>query len=169
MVSFQGNIEMATSRQFSFPKKPISEYTSDSALSTIMKNAKRLHNDDIYWETFRRPCQLKRSGESELERAFNQTLAAYGILKSEKAGKTIRATRVRQKTGRVGFKKVLEDWAVSKDQQDGLKYLIGNGQFDLTGEWLVHVYHDEFSPEVVAQARKRLLDAGVPKEKLKLA
>jgi hypothetical protein len=100
---------MATARQFSIPKKPITEYTSDGALSTMMKNAKRLHNDDVYWQCFRRRCQLKRSGDSELERAFNETLAAYEISKSEKAGKTIRATRVRQKTGRVGFKKVLED------------------------------------------------------------
>jgi hypothetical protein len=166
MVSFQGNIDMGTAKQFSIPKKPIKEYTSDGALSTMMKNAKRLHNDDVYWQCFRRRCQLKRSGESELERAFNETLVAYEIWKSEKAGKTIRASRVRQKTNRVGFKKVLEDWAVSKDQQDGLKFLVENGQVDLTGEWLVHVYHDEFSPEVVAQARKRLLDAGVPKEKL---
>jgi hypothetical protein len=41
--------------------------------------------------------------------------------------------------------------------------------YDLTGEYLVLKYQNDFSPEVVSAARQSLLNAGVPLEKLLLS
>jgi hypothetical protein len=171
--SFLGGIKMADipQRQFSLSKKPISEYTSDADLSVVMENAKIKKNEELWWECLRRRCDLKRQDSSRssspLELDFYAVMLAYEKLQSDKTGRNYRANRtwpMIEKPG--GVKAALEKWALSKKKQVGFTVLIEHGQYDLTGEYLVLKYQDEFSPEVRSAARQGLIDAGAPPEKL---
>jgi hypothetical protein len=136
------------------PKKPISAYTDPAEVRQIMANAKRLGNDDLYWEAFRKVCQLEgKNFEDPLERDFYSMLAAYEELLYAKHGKRIRATRVRDKLQRKGFLACLEDWAVGSKRTEGFTTLVSSGHVELTGEFLVSKYPDRFTPKAVRNAR----------------
>jgi len=136
-----------------------------------MRNAKKRERMDYWWECLRRRCELKRTdgklGKTELERAFNEIMHVYEILKSDVAGRKVPATRIWQKVAKdQSVKPILEKWALSKTKEDGFKFLIENRHHELTGEYLVLQFPKEFSPNVLAGARMKLIDAGVPEEKL---
>ena len=63
-----------------------------------MKNAKNQQRMDVYWQAFRRLCELEgRNYDDPLEQEFYATLAAYEELLTAKNGKTTKASRTRQK------------------------------------------------------------------------
>lgn len=67
--------------------KPISSYTDPKQLQTLMKNAKRQGRDDVYFEAFRRKCELAGLNyDDPLERDFWSMLAAYEELGATKTG-----------------------------------------------------------------------------------
>ncbi len=137
--------------------KPVSSYTDVKDLRQLMINAKRAQRDDVYWEAFRRVCELEGINHNgPLERDFYATLAAYEELLSAKNGKRTSASRTRMKLRNKGVVGCLEDWAMSNQPTDGFKTLIENGQTELTGEFLVTKYADRFSPEAVERAKARL-------------
>jgi len=149
MGNFLGSIEMTNVPKF--PKKAISEYESDAELAEIMKHAKRHGLMDYWWECLHRRCELKRADgkldKTELERAFNEIMHAYELLKSDTAGRKLPATRIWQKVAKdQSVKPILEKWALSKTKEDGFKFLIANEQYELTGEYLVLQFPNEFSP-----------------------
>lgn len=140
-------------------KFDIATINEPELLRNLMQNAKRLGNDDVYWEAFRQLCFLSGIREGDpLTRDFAQTLVAYEELLTEKNGRTTRATRTRQKVSNKGVRQALEDWALSTNPTDGFKLLMDNGLEELTGEYLVVKYADQFSPAVVAAANARLAD-----------
>ena len=155
------------------PKPPISEYTSDEDVITIMEDAKRHGDKELWWECLRRRCELKRQGAfdkgSPLELDFYAVMLAYETLEAElKRRKSYRAVRTWKMSETKGVNAVLEKWAKNKQKGSAFKVLIDHDAFDLTAEYAVLKYGNEFSLEVVSAARQSLLDAGVPSEKLPL-
>jgi hypothetical protein len=132
-----------------------------SRLREGMKNAKARQRMDIYWQAFRRLCEIEGLNyDSPLEREFYSTLAAYEELLSEKNGKTTKASRTRQKLRRTGVIQCLEDWAIANTPTDGFKLLIDAGLIELTGEYMVLKYPAHFSDKARERARQRLEQAG---------
>ena len=152
------------------PKSTIYEYTRDKELEIVMRYAKRHKETDHWWHYLRLRCELKKlergPNDTDLDQAFNKIMAAYEILRSEVKNRKIYASYTWRKVKRVGVKPVLEAWALSKQKQAGFKFLIKNGKYDLTGEYLILQFTNDFSPEVVAAAYRSLVDAGVPKRSL---
>lgn len=143
-------------------KKPASEYTDQSSLRTLMRNAKRLGRDDVWQQAFRRLCELEGLNQTDpLHRDFYATLRAYEELLTEKNGRTTRASRTRQKLRNKGVVQCLEDWATSTAPTEGFDLLIKSRMPELTGESLVIKYADRFSKEAVAAAKTRLQHVAV--------
>jgi aromatic ring hydroxylase len=137
--------------------KAISEYTSISELRQIMQNAKRAKRDDVYWEAFKRACELEGAVyDDQLHRDFYSTLAAYEELLTEKNGRTTKANRTRQKLDRKGVVQCLEDWANKATETQGFTLLVANNLVHLTGEFLVLKYRDHFTEKAVKNAGRRL-------------
>jgi len=139
----------------------IAKCVDPSRLKEGMKNAKARQRMDVYWQAFRRLCEIEGLNyDDPLEREFYSTLTAYEELLSEKNGRATRASRTRQKLQRRGVIQCLEDWAVANTPTDGFKLLIDAGLVELTGEHLVLKYPEHFSGEALEQARHRLEQAG---------
>jgi hypothetical protein len=158
----------------SLPKKPISENTSDEDLNTAMENAKRHGNNELWWECLRRRCELKRQGTSDkgppLELGFRAVMLAYETLQAELKGrKNYRAVRTWKMVEKKGVNAVLEKWAKNPQKGSAFKVLMDHEAYDLTAEYVVLKYSNEFSSEAVSAARQSLIDAGVPPEKLELS
>jgi hypothetical protein len=135
----------------------IEDYTDPEKLKTMMANAKRVGNDEIWPRAFRRLCALEGLNQADpLHRDFYETLAAYEQLLTQKNGRTTKASRTRQKLKKKGVVQCLEDWAVSKAPTEGFELLVKQGFVELTGEHLVLKYQDRFSPTAVAAAKLRL-------------
>jgi hypothetical protein len=67
-----------------------------------------------------------------------------------------------------GVNAVFEKWAKNRQKGSAFKVLMDHEAHDLTAEYVVLKYRNEFSPEAVSAARQSLIDAGVPPEKLEL-
>lgn len=138
-------------------KTPISDYTDQAALRTLMHNAKRLKRDDVWQQAFRRLCELEGLNQTDpIHRDFYATLRAYEELLTQKNGRTTRASRTRQKLRSKGVVQCLEDWATNSAPTEGFELLVISGMPELTGEHLVIKYADRFSKEAVAAAKARL-------------
>lgn len=137
--------------------KEISRYDDPKDLDQLMKNARRLGRDDVYWQAFRRRCELEGLDQDDsLHREFYQTLQAYEQLLSEKNGRKTRANRTWQKLSRKTVEECLEDWALADQETPGFKLLVSNNLVRLTGEYLVVKYSDRFSRKAVEAATQRL-------------
>jgi len=137
--------------------KAISEYTDIAQVQQIMRNAKRIGREDVYWEAFKRVCELEGLNHDDpLHRDFYSTLKAYEELLTEKNERTTKANRTRQKLARLGVVQCLEDWATNTRPVNCTKLLVENGLVQLTGEFLVLKYSDQFSDKAVKSANRRL-------------
>lgn len=145
------------------PKK-IAQMTIPAGLRSLMANARRLGREDVYWNAFRRLSELEGLDLSDpLERDFYRVLNAYEQLLTEKNGRTMKASRTRQKMMNKGVMQCLIDWAVG-NPTEGFRLLVDKGQPELTAEYLVTKYKDRFDDDVVESARARLVEhgAGLP-------
>lgn len=143
-------------------KKKIEDYDDANAVRRLMANAKRLNNDEIWWQAFRHLCRLEgRDWNDPLEREFYGTLAAYEELLTQKNGRRTPASRTRQKLSNKGVVQCLEDWAVMRKPTEGFELLVKNGLSELTGEYLVTKYHSHFSKKAVTAATRRLEEYGI--------
>ena len=138
----------------------IAQKTDPAGLRSLMANARRLDREDVYWNAFRRLCELEGMDLSDpLERDFYQILNVYEQLLTEKNGRTTKASRTRQKMKNKGVMQCLIDWAVG-NPTEGFRLLVDKGQPELTAEYLVVKCKDRFDDDVVEAARARLLDHG---------
>lgn len=126
-----------------------------------MENAKARDRMDIYWQAFRRLCEIEGlKYEDPVERGFYSALAAHEFLLSEKKGRATKATRTRLKLKTKSVVECLEEWAVAADPSEGFEMLAETGQLELTGEYLVVKFAEHFSADAQIQARDRLDAAG---------
>ncbi len=151
--------------------KPLEELieteTDVKKLSIYMENAKNLQRDDIYKLAFRRQSFLAgQNYDGPLEKDFWGVIIAYEQCLTEKNQRTTRASRTRQKIKNKGFKQCLIDWAMNEGTTEGFDLLIKNDLYQLTGEYLVIKYKDQFDEEVVLRAQLRLEEKGalLPRE-----
>ena len=100
-----------------------------------------------------------------LTKDFNETLAAYERLLTEKNGRRTPASRTRQKIANKGVRQSLIEWTRGKIETDGFKLLVEKGLSERTGEYLVVRYQDRFPPDVVDLARKRLAEYDIEEPK----
>ncbi|MBN8500881.1 MAG: hypothetical protein J0M19_07000 [Sphingomonadales bacterium] len=122
-----------------------------------MANAKRLGDEKVYLEAFRRRCELEGADIADpLHARFMEVLAAYEGLLEEKHGRRQPAGRTRQKMAKHGIEQCLIDWAVDKKESDAFNLLSERGMLHFTGEYLVAEFHNRFEPNVVAAAKARL-------------
>lgn len=135
----------------------VQNLTDPKGLKNVMKNARDKGREDVYWEAFRRLCEVQGMAyEDPLERDFYQVLTAYEELLTEKNGRTTKASRTRQKLTRHSVEKCLEDWALSTTPTQGFELLVQAGMFKLTAEYLVTKYPERFSSAAVIAAKARL-------------
>jgi hypothetical protein len=80
------------------------------------------------------------------------------------AGKTKRLNRTRQKLNRVGVRQTLADLALKPHPSMGFLKLVEFNMADMSAESLILKYRDDFDPDVVAAARRRLDKYGVKTE-----
>jgi hypothetical protein len=97
-----------------------------------------------------------------LIKAFYETLSAREELLSEKHdGKHIKANYTRRMIKKNGVVYCLTKWAGFGNQTtEGFDDFIAAGLADMTAEALVVKFPDRFPPEVVVQARERLIRVG---------
>ena len=93
--------------------------------------------------------------DDPLERDFYEVLNAYEELLTEKYGRTTKASRTRQKLKNKGVWQCLNDWAAGPPT-DGFELLKDKGLTELTAEYLVLKYAEQFPLETTEAARKRL-------------
>lgn len=132
-------------------------------LRTLMENAKRLGNEEVYWQAFRRLCEVEGETGSDdpLETEFYMILAAYEELLTIKNGRRTAASRTRQKLKKKGFLVCLIDWALQPNTTQGFELLVENDQGNLTAEYLVVKNAARFDEHVVDAARTKLKRFGV--------
>lgn len=149
-------------------KKPISEFTDQESLRTIMVNAKRSNRDDVWREAFTRLCAREGLDEKDpLVRDFCTVLAAYEELLAEKHGHKTAASYTRRKLKNKGVVQCLKDWALATKVTEGFELLVVNGMVELTGEYLVVKHSQRFGEKAVAAARERLAKYGVATPELR--
>ncbi len=136
-------------------------------LRTWIKNAQNQGADDIAEAAFRRLVTiLPAENPGTVEYDFWRTVYAFEHVLSEERGKTTRLSRTRQKVGRDGVLKTLEDWSVSKKSTPGFKMLLERGMPELTGEAIVLRHPAKFDDSTRGAAQQRLEEAGVDIENL---
>jgi hypothetical protein len=141
--------------------------TDPKHLRNLLANAKRAGREDLVFQCQVRLAKLEGSRyENDIEREFWAAVTAAEELATAKNGKTTKLNRTRQKAGRVGIKKVLEDWAFHKGTTQGFDILVEGGHPELTGEAVVIRHPNEFSKEAVEAACQRLVAYGIDPSKV---
>lgn len=131
-------------------------------LRTYLKNAQRKNEIEVADAAFRKLISILPSAQpGTIEHDLWQTIYAFEQVLSEERGKTTRLSRTRQKVARVGERKTLEDWALSKSRTEGFEMLLERNMPELTGEAIVVRHASSFSDGVVTAAREKLLSAGI--------
>jgi len=138
-------------------KKPIIAFTDKVELTKLMANARRLGNEQIYNEAFRRRSELEGADIIDpLHSRFMEVLGAYEGLLREKHGRNQPAGRTRQKMARAGIEQCLIDWSLDPKESDAFHLLSERGMLELTGEAVVVQFPERFEGRVVAAAKARL-------------
>lgn len=138
-------------------KKPVSAYTDKAALTTLMANAKRLGQIDVYNQAFRRRSELEGANIADpLHARFMEVLGAYEGLLEEKHGRRQPAARTRQKMKKFGIEKCLVDWSLDTKESEAFRLLADRGMLELTGEYVVTRFPGRFEDHVVDAAKARL-------------
>jgi hypothetical protein len=130
----------------------------------LMANAQKLGRHDVYQAAFRRLGEIEgksRDDDDPVVRAFWLAIAAVEEVLRQKHGRAVKAAYTRRKVANVGEVACLIDWAMKKEGTEGFSMLVAAGLGDQTGEFVVVSYPDRFPPDVVAAARKRLIEHGV--------
>jgi hypothetical protein len=144
------------------PVPDLSNEWDREKLRNWMTNAKRLGREDVRQAAFRQLCRVEgRNIDDPLESEFAVVMRALEEALSEEAGKTKRLTRTRQKLNRSGVRQTLADLALKPKPSLGFMKLLEFNMADMSAEALILKHRDEFEPEVVEAAAKRLADFGV--------
>lgn len=112
-------------------------------------------------------CQVRlaklagQAFDDPVVREFWSAVSAAEEIATQMNGRTTRLARTRQKERRVGARQCLVDWALDAKTTQGFEILVSGGHPELTGEAIVVRYPDQFPPEAVAAARKKLTTHGV--------
>ena len=131
-------------------------------LRNWMANARRLGRDDVYQAAFRQLCRIEgRDIDDPLAADFAAVMRALEEALSEQNGKTTRLSRTRQKLARAGVRKTLADLALKPKPSEGFLKLMEFEMAEMSAEALILEYRQEFEPEVVAAAERRLAEYGV--------
>jgi hypothetical protein len=131
--------------------------TNPRQLRVLADNARRLGRDDIVVECNIRIGELAgQVYDDVLDREFWMAVSCAEEFRSQETGRTSRFSRTRQKYGRVGAKRCLEDWALDNKVTDGFLILLRHGRPDMTGEAIVIRHAAKFSPAAVTSARRKL-------------
>lgn len=134
----------------------ISKMKEPKGLRNLMVNARRLDREDIHDLAFRQLVSLEGMDMTDrLERDFYSVLNAYEEILTDKNGRTTKASRTRQKLAKKGVRACLYDWSVGA-ATEGFLQLVERGHVELTAEYLVIKYADEFPEEAVKAAQERL-------------
>jgi hypothetical protein len=145
----------------------ISKLKTPLECETVMKNARTKGRKDVYDAALRRKCELAGIANEDpndpLIRAFYETLSAReNLLREKHSGKHIKAAYTRRMVEKHGVQYCLMKWAgFGNRTTDGFDDFIAAGMADMTAEALVVRFSERFPSEVVAQARERLVKAGV--------
>ncbi|MEQ9329672.1 MAG: hypothetical protein RJQ21_20485 [Rhodospirillales bacterium] len=95
-----------------------------------------------------------------LESDLHSMLTRCDELVTAKNGRTIKASRTRQKLNNKSVVECLEDWAVASTPTEGFQLLVQAGLVELTGEYLVLKYPEKFTTRAIDHARRRLKEVG---------
>ncbi|KQW81822.1 hypothetical protein [Brevundimonas sp. Root1279] len=130
-------------------------------LERLIQNAKRLGYPKVEEAAFRRLISLHPECEpGSIDHDFWSMVQAFEYVLTEERGKTTRLGRTRPKALKDGVVATLAGWATSNQVTEGFQMLQDREMLDLSGEAIVIRHPDEFAPEVVEAAKRRLESVG---------
>lgn len=120
-------------------------------------NAQNQNNEIIIKKCNERIIELSGIDENNpIERKFKECLAAYEEYLYEKNGKKVKANYLRRKWEEVGTIQTIIDAVNKKKHQEGLQLLMNVGGSEYSMESIVLEFPDQFSEEVVENAKIKL-------------
>jgi hypothetical protein len=138
---------------------------SISSVNTIVENAQRATDnaqivsadmEAIRHASWRRLGELAGShSDDDLTRRWFEGLVAFEALKKK------RASRTRQMFDRHGARIAFARLVQRTQGTDGFRDMVSAGMHDLTAEWIVLQFSDDFDENVQKIARDRLIEAGI--------
>lgn len=131
-------------------------------LLTQRANALAKDNEEIAQAVLDRLQALAaKKSAVPLEMDFFRIMEGYEVLVAEKNGKKFVATFIWKKVKDKGIKSALTGWVTSKEAQGSFPALAEAQRFELTAEYLVLRYPEEFESSILLQAKQRLLEHGM--------
>ena len=126
-------------------------------LRRFRTNAQNQKNEFLIKKCNERIIELSGIDENNpIERKFKECLAAYEEYLYEKNGKKVKANYLRRKWEKVGTIQTIIDAVNKKKRQEGLQLLMNVGGSEYSMESIVLEFPDQFSEEVVENAKKKL-------------
>lgn len=145
----------------------VSSCEDPEQLRSIIKNARARGASELEKSAFKKLISILPEEDPEtVEYEFWRSIHALEQALTDERGKTTRLSRTRQKVGRDGVLKTLEDLTLGTKESDGFKMLVERGMPEFLAEAIVLRRSDQFEPSVAAAARRRLESAGVDLAKL---
>lgn len=140
----------------------LASMTDPAGIRQLRRNALQMGSEVVAEAAFRRLVDiLPDETPGTVEHDFWRTIHAFEESLTQERERTTRLSRTRQKLGRVGIIKTLEDFATSKAPAEGFSMLIERNLPELTGEAVILRHSDRFEDRIVEAARARLVEAGV--------
>jgi hypothetical protein len=129
----------------------------------FMLNAVKHGRRDLETLAFRRLCELG-AGENPDIIVIDFWLAIAALEEARRLhhGKTVRASRTRQKVKKDGVMATIESLATRRHPSEGFQMLVDAGLADLTAEYIVLRYPVRSSTNAIRNSRIRLEQYGVP-------
>lgn len=128
---------------------------------TLAHNAEERGAPEIARQARRRAVELRADAEganSEAERDALRAVHAFEEVRSQDAGKRVRASRTRQSFQRNGILKTVENVVSRNKPTEGYSALVEAGLDDYTFEAVVLRHPSQFSEEAIEQAKRRVAE-----------
>lgn len=147
--------------------RAIREMDDPVRLKRLMRNARAQGVAEVEDAAFLKLVEvLPQATEGPFAQDAWKSIHALEEMETRDRGKTVRLSRTRQKIGRDGVKKTLEDLAGRPSGTRGYDMLIDRDMPHLTFEAIVLKHPNSFDEAVLAAARSRLEGSGVDVERM---
>jgi len=143
------------------PKKCVEQETDIRAIRTIIKNAKRLGDNDVVARAETQLAKFIGFQDNALDRRFLECLSKYELILTEKNDRKTIAQRIRGAVSRNGVKQTMIDLVKKSDPSFGFAQLIQAGEVKATIEFLITEMKDQFEDAILQTAHAKLRRAGV--------
>ena len=142
-------------------KKPVEQEADIRAIRNIIKNAKRLGDDEMLARAEAQLAKFVGFQDNELDRRFLECLRKYEAVLTDKNDRKTLAHRIRGAVSRNGVKQTMVNLVKKADPSFGFAQLVKAGEIKATIEYLIIDMKDHFDEAVLRTAYVKLRRAGV--------